>query len=323
MAQQPTTQTTAPATQQTGAVGKPRQGGMAAIKEMFKNENIMAQFQNALKANASTFIAAVIELCSTDANLQKCDPAQLAQEALKAAVLHLPINKALGQAYIIPFNNTKRDANGRPYKVYEPTFQIGYKGLYQLAMRTNEYAIINADVVYEGEFRSKSKLTGEIDVEGTRTSDKIVGYFAYFQLKGGYHKGLYMTVEEMAAHAKQFSKALGKTPIETLLEMAKLPVNNDSKTVGWLGNFHAMAIKTVLRILLGKFGYLSVTLHKAIATDESSDTTETKPTATMAAVQVETRVDIDTVDYEDVSDANANVDNTDNGELETDVDCGF
>lgn len=265
--QQPTTVAAAP---------QPKQKPIELFKSKLNADTVMAQFTNALNRNTSTFIASLIELYSSDSKLQLCDPNQVIHEALKAASMNLPINKALGQAYIIPFYNTKKDASGRKYKAYEPIFQMGYKGLYQLAMRTSQYRIINADVVYEGELRKTSRLTGEIDLEGERKSDKVVGYFAYFELLNGYTKALYMTVEQMAKHAKTYSQTIKynrEVTIESLMGLSTLPVVADgsSNTVGWLGNFHGMAVKTVLRNLLSKYGYLSVSLQQALDADTDSD----------------------------------------------------
>lgn len=253
------------------------------LKGMLNAPSVMQQFQNALSKNAPAFIASVIDLYNSDTKLQLCEPKQVVMEALKAAVLHLPINKALGYAFIIPFNNSKKveetDANGKPVtkwvKVYEPTFQIGYKGLIQLAMRTGQYRTINADVVYEGELRKVNKLTGEIAFDGERKSDKVLGYFCYFELLNGFSKTLYMTTEQMATHAKRFSKALKNdkdATVDKLLSLANLPMNADSAVVGWMGNFHGMAIKTVIRNLLGKYGYLSIEMQNAIADDCEGET---------------------------------------------------
>ena len=73
-------------------------------------------------------------------------------------------------------------------------------------MRTGQYRTINADVVYDGELRKVNKLTGEIAFDGERKSDKVIGYFCYFELMNGFSKTLYMTVEQMANHAKRYSK---------------------------------------------------------------------------------------------------------------------
>lgn len=303
MAQQATTQVVPTATSQAGQVAK-KQKGVDLLKNMLNAESVQAQFKNALGKNSGTFVASVIDLYNGDKSLQQCEPKAVVMEALKAAVLHLPINKALGYAFIIPFNNNRKvkytDEQGvereRWEKVMEPTFQIGYKGLIQLAMRTGQYRTLNADAVYEGELRKVNKLTGEIAFDGERTSDKVVGYFCYFELLNGFAKTLYMTVEQMAMHAKRFSKGLKKeTTVESLINLAALPVS-DSNAVGWMGNFHGMAIKTVIRNLLSKYGYLSVEMQNAIADDYEGETTGSTPEDQTPVV-----MDAEAVVYEDVS----------------------
>ena len=171
--------------QASTAVQQTANGGQVAtqrkpvdiLKSMMNAESVQEQFKNALGKNSATFVASVIDLYNGDSNLQLCNPKQVVMEALKAATLHLPINKALGYAFIIPFKNSKKDEKGNWIKVYEPTFQMGYKGYIQLAMRTGQYRTINADVVYDGELRKVNKLTGEIAFDGERKSDKVIGYF--------------------------------------------------------------------------------------------------------------------------------------------------
>lgn len=294
------------------------------LNDLLNNKAVRKQFENALGAGAPTFIAAVLELFNSDGKLQLCDPKAIYDEALKAAVLRLPINKALGQAFIIAYNNTVTLPDGSKRKQYEPTFQIGYKGLYQLAMRTSQYRIINADVVYDGELKKKSKLTGEIDLDGDRKSETVIGYFAYIELLNGYHKALYMSVEEIAIHAKRYSKAIkanSSVTVQSLMELSKLPVVADSGSLGWLGNFHGMAIKTVLRNLLGKYGYLSVELKQALDSDDGAATQSVvkAPTADTANVSTVQEVDVTTVEYEDVSTTPANVES----EVAQEIECGF
>lgn len=275
------------------------------LKSMLSAPSVVEQFQNALAKNAPTFIASVIDLYNGDSKLQLCEPKQVVMEALKAAVLHLPINKSLGFAYIIPFQNSKKDDKGNWIKVYEPVFQMGYKGFIQLAMRTGQYRTINADVVYEGELRKANKLTGEISFDGEKRSDKVIGYFCYFELLNGFSKTLYMTVEQMAEHAKRYSKGLKKeTTVESLLNLSNLPVAPDSKTVGWMGNFHGMAVKTVIRNLLGKYGYLSVEMQQAIVNDTDGDTAENRDSLVQENGNAQV-FDATDVSYEEVSTGNA------------------
>ena len=153
------------------------------LKSALYAPSVQEQFGNALKEHKDTFVASIIDLYNGDKSLQACNPNAVICEALRAAVLKLPLNKALGFAYIVVFNNSVKDPNtGQWIKVPTPTFVPGYKGYIQLAMRTGQYRTINADFVYEGELRKVNKLSGEIAFDGERISDKIIGYFCYFEL---------------------------------------------------------------------------------------------------------------------------------------------
>lgn len=215
-----------------------------SLKNMLNAPSVQEQFKNALAENVGPFVASIIDLYNGDSYLQNCEPKQVVMEALKAAVLKLPINKSLGFAYIVPYKS-----NGQ----LVPQFQIGYKGLIQLAMRTGQYRIINADMVYEGEFRTRNKLTGEFDLSGVKKSDEIVGYFAHIELLNGFSKTLYMSKERVTAHAKKYSKAFTQP------------------NGPWTKEFDAMAIKTVLRNLLSHYGFLSVDMVSAFDNDGDQD----------------------------------------------------
>lgn len=265
---------------------------VTALRTMLEAESVQKQFHNALKENKDAFIASVIDLYSGDAALQRCDPKAVLQEALKAAVLKLPINKALGFSYIVVYNNSKRDLNGQWVKVPTPTFLVGYRGLIQMAMRTGQYKTINADAVYKGESRGADKLTGRIDLSGERESDEVVGYFAHFELLNGFTKTLYMSVREMAAYAKKFSPSVKReTTIDQLLNKANAP--EAGKAVGWEGDFTAMALKTVIRRLLGKYGYLSVEMQGAMENEAKVETAATDAREVMIQTTGNTSIDLD------------------------------
>jgi recombination protein RecT len=236
------------------------------FKSVINAPSVQTQFNNALGEHKDAFVASLIDLFTGDKSLQTCKPQMVIAEALRAATLRLPLNKALGFAYIVVYNNSVKNPDGSWTKVPTPTFIPGYKGYIQLAMRTGEYRTINADYVYEGELRKVNKLTGEIAFDGEKKSDKIVGYFCYFELLNGFSKTLYVSVEDMAAYAKRYSPSINKnTTIEQLIAKA-----NDgivSKKVGWEGNFNDMALKTTIRKLLSKYGYLSVEMQNAISKD--------------------------------------------------------
>lgn len=230
------------------------------LKSVLHAPSIQEQFANVLKDHKDAFVTSIIDLYNSDSQLQACNPNQVVAEALKAATMNLPINRALGFAYIVVFNNSVKQPDGTWVKVPTPTFVPGYKGYIQLAMRTGQYRTINADFVYEGEVRKVNKLTGEIAFDGERTSDKVAGYFCYFELLNGFAKTLYMTVHDMASYAKRYSPSVKKeTTIDQLEKLANTSVV--SKKVGWEGNFNDMALKTVIRRLLSKYGYLSIEMQ--------------------------------------------------------------
>lgn len=251
----------------------------AQFAAVLKADSVQQQFKNALKDHKDTFIASLIDLYNGDSSLQTCNTNALVCEALKAAVLQLPLNKALGFAYIVVYNNSvkRKDANGNAVidpnthreiydKIPTPTFILGYKGYIQLAMRTGQYRTINADFIYEGELRMANKLTGEIALDGEKKSDKITGYFCHIELLNGFSKTLFMSVSDMAKYAKRYSPSVGyKTTVDALIKLAEK--NEPSKKVGWEGNFNDMALKTVIRRLLSKYGYLSVEMQEAFSAD--------------------------------------------------------
>ena len=251
------------------------------LKSVLKAPSVAEQFQNALGNNSSSFVASVIDLYNTDKSLQECNPNQVVMEALKAAVLKLPINKSLGYAYVLPFKN-----KGVP----TPTFIMGYKGLIQLAMRTGQYRYINADVVYEGELAGKDKLTGSIDFSGEKTSDKIVGYFAHIELMNGFRKTLYSEVRDIAKHAKMYAPTLKYSRDVTVDSLMKL-AGKGPTGLGWKGDFDSMAIKTVLRELLSKYGYLSIEMQNAIVQDVETDFHTERDNAIEDAEVVEVNMD--------------------------------
>lgn len=303
-----TNQAAVPATQAAkGGRGATPPRKIDILKSVLNADSIQEQFRNALGKNSSSFVASVIDCYNTDTNLQQCNPNQVVMEALKAAVLKLPISRALGCAYLVAYNNNKKIKDPqtgveRWEKKMEPTFQLGYRGYIQLAMRTAQYRTINADVVYDGEYQGFDKLTGKVDLNGKKTSDTVVGYFCHMELINGFQKTTFMTVEEIAKHAVRYAKGLPKgTTVDQLINLAKLPVAPDSKSVGWVGNFHGMAIKTVIRLLLGKYGYLSVEMQQAVADDMKADSQEVRDGIIQDSGNSQI-IDLDDAQFEDVTD---------------------
>lgn len=274
------------------------------LSSMLNAESVQAQFRNALGEHKDTFVASIVDLYNADKSLATCKTADIVKECLKAATLKLPINKALGFAYVVVYNNSVKNADGSWSKVPTPTFILGYKGYIQMAMRTGQYRTINADVVYDGELVKGNKLTGEIRLDGEKKSDKVVGYFCHFELLNGFSKTLYVPVDEMAAYAKKYSPSVGRnTTVQQLIEKANAPMS-DKKQVGWEGNFNDMAIKTVVRRLLSKYGYLSVEMQNAMAGEVVAEDQAMEARSTMAENVGAKVIDIDSVEVSEVEQSN-------------------
>ena len=253
----------------------PAQQNIMAFKKILDGNFAQTQLKQVLKENAGTFATSLMEVFTNDKQLQNCDPKAVFQEAVKAASLKLPLNKQLGYGYLVVYNIWDKQQNKA---IPTPTFIPGYRGYIQLAMRTGQYRTINADVVYEGELRTKDKLTGAIDLKGDAISDKVIGYFAHFELLNGFSKTLYMTKEQMANFALKYAapykprKNFTPPTLDQLIDMAQMQASNGpGQGVGWNGDYNAMATKTVLRHLLSKWGYLSIEMMNAFAMDEKEE----------------------------------------------------
>jgi len=210
---------------------------------MIEAKSVKKQFENSLKDMAPLFLSSILDVYSSDQYLQKCEPGEVITECLKAATLNLPINKSLGFAYIIAYKN-------------KPQFQIGYRGLIQLAQRTGQYKHINAGPVYEGELQKVDKLTGSVDIDGEKESDVVVGYFCHFELLNGFKKTVYWTNEKVQEHGKRFS------------------MSYNSKSSPWKTDNEAMSTKTLMKHTLSKYGVLTVQMATALVSDQEQLTTE-------------------------------------------------
>ena len=144
---------------------------VVAFKNYLNSGNVQALLKNRLSSDKmkTDFMSSVIEIVTGSPELQQCNPQSILSESLKAASIHLPLNKALGRCYVVPFKNKG---------VLTATMVIGYKGYIQLAKNSGKYRNINADVVYEGQITYTNYLTGEIKIDHAPTSDKVLGFFA-------------------------------------------------------------------------------------------------------------------------------------------------
>lgn len=253
---------------------KQQNTGLPALKASLSSAAVSEKITSILKADSDSFKASIIDLYGSDPKLVKCDNNLIIKECLRAAAMHLPINRALGFAYVVVFNNkiTTIDEKGNKKDEWIPTpaFLLSKKGYIQLALRTGQYKYINADTVYEGELINIDKLTGEVNLTGKRKSDKVVGYFAHIELINGFTKTLYMDLHSMAIYAKRYSKSIKKdTTVDALEKLAG--TESQTNTLGWEGNFDAMGEKTCLRRLLSQYGILSTEMQMQMAAEADAE----------------------------------------------------
>lgn len=233
--------------------------------EVVKQELIASVGKN----RADQVVASLMSLVNSNIVLQECDPKTVFAAAMTAAALDLPINPSLGQAYIIPFNNkvkvgeeTIKKRDGSTYKkpIYkwekQAQFQMGYKGFVQLGLRSGKYKTMHAGVVKEGEFQGENHLTGELEFAWEKDAAKrakleTAGFVAYIELTTGFSKSLYMSHEEVMAHAKKYSKSFADGYGQ------------------WADNFEGMAKKTVLKLLIDKWGIKTTAIERALVADQA------------------------------------------------------
>lgn len=218
------------------------------MNSMLDGEKMRGRFDELLGERAPQFISSIVSMVNADPNMQQAffeSPMTVIQSALKAASFDLPIDQNLGYAYIVPFKNKKKNADGTVTKKMEATFILGWKGMHQLALRTGAYKTINVVDIREGELKSYNKLTEEVDVtfledEDEREALPIVGYLGYYRLVNGAEKTIYMTIKQIENHEKKHRKG-------------------EYQGKGWRDDWDAMARKTVYRKLIGKWGVMSIT----------------------------------------------------------------
>lgn len=224
----------------------------ARIKSLIETDGIKKRFEEVLGKRAPGFVSSIVSAYSMNKGLSECDPMSVIGAAMIAATLDLPINQSLGMAHIVPYKGVG-------------TFQMGWKGFVQLALRSCQYKTINATPIYEGQLKSHNQFTGDMEFVNERKSEKIVGYLLYFKLLNGFEKYHYWTKEQCETHGKRYSASY-------------------KKGFGpWVDMFDDMALKTVVKLGLGKYGVLSIQMQEALVRDESAD--EVFPDATDRSVQ--------------------------------------
>ena len=266
-------------------VATQEEGKALTTKALFTSENIKKKFEEMMGRKAQGFITSVLQICASNKLLATAEPMSVYNAACMAAVLDLPLNNNLGFAYIIPYNEkySSFDAKGKEtwHTKQVAQFQLGYKGYIQLAMRTGKYKTIAATPIYEGQLVSQNPLTGFVFDFEKKVSETIIGFASYFSLVNGFEKTLFMTTEQMKAHGLKYSKTF------------------NNKNGRWTLDFEGMGNKTVLKLLLSKYGMLSIEMERALVVDQAVINDENGESVTYADV-VETTEDVQETELEQI-----------------------
>lgn len=215
-----------------------------AHKDFFNTPAVKQKFQEVLNGNERQFTASLLSIINNNKLLSRASNTSIMTAAMKAAVLNLPIEPSLGFAYIVPY---KQDAQ----------FQLGYKGLIQLAIRSGQFKAINSGKVYKAQFNSYDPLFETLDIDFTQPEDEVYGYFATFELVNGFKKLTFWTKEQAESHGKRFSKTYSKGP--------------------WVTDFDAMAQKTVLKSILSRYAPLSTEMQEGLIADNQTENVKADP----------------------------------------------
>lgn len=216
---------------------------------------------------AKSYVASVLIAVAESQSLQRCAPDSIYISALRAATLRLSVDASNGQAYLVPFK-------GRA------TLIVGYKGLHDMAVRTNRYRYINVAPIHQGQAVTENPYTGwhKIEIDESLWWDKevVIGWLGAFEMLNGYAHTLYMTVKEIHEHAKQYSKSY------------------EDVNGAWTKEPRKMERKTVLRLLLRRWGFLDpadVQQLNSIEEDEIIDAPIAIDNALMEAAAEEDKIE--------------------------------
>lgn len=211
---------------------------MELVKYIEKNPTIQGQVEELLKTKQFDLIQVAAELTLQDNAINDCDPESVLKALMRCAMLNLSPNKAIGECYIIPY---KKKAE----------FQLGYKGLINLVLRSNRIKKLSATELYRGQLVSYNPITEEYTLSDKFDTNEVSHYAAYFKLDNGFEKTIILSKESIKKHALQYVPSL----------------SNPSSP--WQRSFDSMAKKTVLIKLLKPFAPKEI--MQVIQEDQNND----------------------------------------------------
>lgn len=252
-----------------------KQGGQPTMQNYIKS--MQGEIAKALPSvmTPERFTRITLSALSTNPQLCETTPSSFLGAMMTAAQLGMEPNTPLGQAYLIPFKNKE---------TLECQFQLGYKGLIDLAYRSGDVSVIQAHVVYENDsFEYELGLDPKLKhVPAKKDKGDPIFFYAMFKTKDGGYGFEVMSVEDIRAHAKKYSQSF------------------NSSYSPWTKNFEEMAKKTVLKKVL-KYAPLKSDFVRGITVDETVKTEIDEDMYAVPSVEIEYEIDEDGVVEEDKS----------------------
>ena len=212
---------------------------LMAPKDAFNSPVVLEKLKSVVNGRETQFVTSLLSIVNNNSHLAKASNTSVLNAAMKAATLDLPIDPNLGFAYIVPYGS-------------EAQFQLGYKGLIQLAQRSGQIVKLNAGEIYASQFKGYNPLTEDLEVDMQalpKANEEVAGYFAFMRLSNGFEKTLFWTKDRVLVHGKKYSRSFS------------------GKSSPWQTDFDAMARKTVLKQLLSTYAPLSIEMQQAIIDD--------------------------------------------------------
>lgn len=243
---------------QTDLAKKPElTGPLAQLQKYTQDPETKRRIQEMLGEAAGTFTNSLINVVKGSPQLMDIavkNPASIMTSAMRAASVRLPIDPALGFAAIVPYGGNNPAAQ----------FQLMYKGLIQLAIRTGQYKRMHDTVVYKDELERYNPITGIVEwtdpstwkMRGSKQDDDVAGFYFEFELVTGFVASKFLSFEDAMAWGRKYSKAYGND------------IKYKKATSLWSTNPIAMGMKTCIKMLLGKYGILSVEMQQAMVAED-------------------------------------------------------
>lgn len=265
---------------QNSLVKKQEENQKLGMTAFLNSEKVLLNIEQALgSVNKQRFITSVISAVNNNPALTDCTNQSILSAALLGESLKLSPSPQLGHYYMVPFNDKEKG------KV--ATFQLGYKGYIQLAIRSGQYKKLNVLAIKKGELEYFNPLNEEIKINlmidrwDEREEAETIGYYAMFELCNGFRKAIYWSKKQMLSHADKYSQAFSKDggTIKTKngtkkkvsfaeFEAGKYPTEDAwMYSSFWYKDFDGMAYKTMLRQLISKWGIMSIEMQSAFDSD--------------------------------------------------------